>query len=171
MDYKILCDASCDLDKHVAQKYGVEFIPMEYSLGNERHICAGLEDKSTLKKFYAAQRNGVLTQTTQITTFNYSEWFMKFTQEGQDVLYLPLSSGLSDTFHAARTAQMCISNKIHGRKVFIVDTLSATGGIGVLCERACRNRENGMNIEENYNDIVAAVKKSGIGLWCRISCI
>ena len=38
---------------------------------------------------------------------------------------------------------------------YVVDSLSATGGIGLFVERALYNKNNGVSIEDNYNDLLS----------------
>lgn len=156
--YLIFTDVSCDIDRMIAEKYGVKFVPMEYSLKEEMRICTGYDDETTLKELYNAQRKGDFTRTTQINPFSYWEAFSPYMEEGYSIMYLSLSGGLSQTYNSACTAKGDLKVQFPRSDLYVVDTLAATGGIGVLCERACRNREIGMTIDENFSDIVAATQ-------------
>ena len=48
-DYVICMDASGDIDREIAQENGIEFVPMEYSLGEEMRTSHGCEDEAVLK--------------------------------------------------------------------------------------------------------------------------
>ena len=153
MEYVICTDASCDLQLDVKEKNNVEFVPMEYSIGEEMRTSYGCEEDDILKKFYDGQRNGDLTKTTQITPYMYQSYFEKFLEEGKSVLYLCLSSGLSSTFNSACLAAQNLKDEYPDLDVFPIDSLSATGGMGVLVERAISNLNKGMTIEENRDDL------------------
>ena len=153
MEYVICTDASCDLQLDVKEKNNIEFVPMEYSIGEEMRTSYGCEEDDILKKFYDGQRNGDLTKTTQITPYMYQSYFEKFLEEGKSVLYLCLSSGLSSTFNSACLAAQNLKDEYPDLDVFPIDTLSATGGMGVLVERAISNLNKGMTIEENRDDL------------------
>lgn len=161
--YVICMDVAGDVDKDMAEEFGLKFIPMEYSFKDDMRRCESIEDHSVLKEFYDGQRNGALTKTTQINPYMYEGYFDKYMKDGNSVLYLALSSGLSTTFDSACEAKKALKEKYPNVDLFVVDTLSATGGMGVLCERAFRNRENGMSIEENYNDLMSVRKN--INAW------
>lgn len=158
MKYLIFSDASCDVEAEIVERYGVRFIPMEYSIGDVMHVCEGKESADVLKRLYDGQRRGDLTRTTQINPYTYIDKFTPFIKQGQSIIYLALSSGLSDTCKSACNAKKVLKEQYPEADVFVVDTLGATCGMGVLVERACRNRENGMSAEDNYNDLVAATK-------------
>lgn len=162
-NYVILMDVSGDLDPSVVAQGEVEFIPMEYSLGSEMRVCSKPESRETLTLFYNGQRNGDFTKTSQISPYMYESYLKPFLEAGKSVLYLCLSSGLSSTYQSALMAKNTLKEEYPDVDFYPVDTLAATGGMGVLAERAIRNRKNGMSIEENAADITSATKH--IHLW------
>lgn len=149
MSYVIYTDASADIDAEFLAKSGVKFVEMRYTVGDEERICTNLESEDFLKKFYDAQRAGKTTQTSQITPNKYMEEFEPLLKEGISVLYLSLSSGLTKTFDSVQLAARELAETYTDAKVVPVDTLSATGGMGLLIEKAVENKNNGMSIEEN----------------------
>ena len=158
MDYRILMDVSGDIIPSFAEEQQIGFLPMEYTIGGENRVLRAMESPEILKKFYDGQRSGDLTQTTQITPGQYEEYFETYLKEGFSVLYLSLSSGLSSTFGSACLAAENLREKYPELSVIPIDTLAATGGMGVLTERAARNRNRGMSIEENAADLREAVR-------------
>lgn len=75
--------------------------------------------------------------------------FTPVLEEGKDILYLSLSSGLSSTYQSSCLAASQLGEKFPGRKIVCVDSLAATGGMGLLLEAAALNREQGMTVSEN----------------------
>lgn len=161
--YLICMDVSGDVNEEAAKEFQLKFIPMEYSFKDDMRLCESIEDDKVLKEFYDGQRGGALTKTTQINPFMYEQYFDKYMKDGNSILYLSLSSGLSTTFNSACEARRTLKQKYPDVDLYIVDTLSATGGMGILCERAFRNRENGFSIEESYNDIMEVRKN--VNCW------
>lgn len=149
MSYLIVMDASADIDSKVFLEEDIRFIPMQYSLNEEMRESKGIESEELLKSFYDSQRSGELTKTTQITPYQYINFFSKLLNEGYSVLYLSLSSGLSSTYQSAMLAASELNDEHKDEKVYVVDSLGATGGIGVLLELACKYRKEGKSIEEN----------------------
>ncbi len=152
-DYVICMDASGDIFREVARENGIAFVPMEYSLGEEMRTSEGCEEDSLLKRFYDGQRGGDLTKTSQISPFMYEEYFKKFLEEGKSVLYFCLSSGLSNTYESSMLAARNLKEEYPQGEVLPVDTLAATGGIGLLVERAIENRKKGMGLHENFQSV------------------
>ena len=149
MSYLIVMDASADIDSKVFLEEDIRFIPMQYSLNEEMRESKGIESEELLKSFYDSQRSGELTKTTQITPYQYINFFSKLLNEGYSILYLSLSSGLSSTYQSAMLAASELNDEHKDEKVYVVDSLGATGGIGVLLELACKYRKEGKSIEEN----------------------
>lgn len=149
MNYVIYTDASADVDVEFLKKSGVKFVEMRYTVGDEERICNSIEEVDFLKKFYDAQRNGKATQTSQITPNKYMEEFEPLLKEGTSVLYLSLSSGLTKTFDSVQLAARELAETYTDAKIVPIDTLSATGGMGLLVEKAVENKEKGMSLEEN----------------------
>ncbi|MCD7927684.1 MAG: DegV family protein [Oscillospiraceae bacterium] len=147
--YLIFTDPSADFDPALGREQEIGFVPMNYSIGGQTRQIAGLEQESVLKQFYDGQRHGDLTQTSQISPQVYIDLFRPMLLEGQSVLYLALSSGLSGTYQSACMAAQEL-NQLHPQaRFFCVDSLGATAGMGLLLEAAADNRAAGMSIEEN----------------------
>lgn len=158
-DYVICMDASGDIIREIAEENGIEFVPMEYSLGDEMRTSHGCEDEAILKKFYDGQRNGDMTRTSQISPFIYEQYFRKFLKEGKSVLYFCLSSGLSATYESSMLAAGALKEDYPELDILPVDTLAATGGMGILAERAIENRKKGMSLRENYDAVKELIPK------------
>lgn len=152
-DYVIVMDVSGDIVEEMSVKMGLTYLPMDYSLGKDMLTASGIVDKDTLKRFYDGQRHGDLTKTTQITPFMFEEHISPFLEEGLDVIYLGLSKGLSKTYESALLAKKQLKEKYPNNDFYVVDTKTTTGGLGVLCERAYRNKEDGMSAIDNFNDL------------------
>ena len=153
MDYVIMMDVSGELDMSIPANTEVEFLSMEYSLNDAMLTCAFPENREKLKPFYDAQRSGDLTHTSQISPFMYETAAKARFEKGLDVLCITLSSGLSSTYNSALTAKAELDDEYPDHKFVPVDSLGATGGMGVLAERAMRNKAAGMDIEANAADL------------------
>ncbi len=149
MSYLIYSDVSIDIDKDFATTHDVRYIPMEYVLGNETFHCEKPESDEMMHNYYEQLRQKVTTQTSQITPHHYMEIFEPLVREGQSVLYLSLSSGLSNTYESALLAVSNLKEEYDNVNIEVVDSLSATGGMGLLTESAFANMEAGMSLKEN----------------------
>ena len=83
----------------------------------------------------------------------YEELFTPYLKDGVSILYICLSSGLSSTYQSAVLASKNLKASFPESDLVVVDSLSAAGGIGILCERAINNKNNGLSIFDNAKDL------------------
>ena len=154
MAVKIVVDSSSDISEKEAKELGVSMIPMIVSFGEEDFFDGvDLLPDEFYKKL---QESKDAPKTAQVTPFRFEELFEKETKNGDEVVAIVLSSKLSGTYEAARNA----ASKFDG-KVFVVDSLNATSGEGVLVHYALELAKQGLSareiyekLEEKKNDIV-----------------
>lgn len=149
MSYEIFSDVSLDIEEAFLEQNDVRFVPMEYMLGEDVFHCERPEGDEMMHNYYERLRQAVPTRTSQIAPFHYVSVFEPYVKENKSVLYLALSSGLSNTYESAQMAVEMLKESYEEVKVEVVDSLGATGGMGLLIEAACRNREKGMSLSEN----------------------
>lgn len=153
MKYLIYMDVASDIDAEIAANENLKYVPMEYSIGGEMRTCVSMESDEILKTFYDGQRNGDLTQTSQISPYLYQTYFEEDMKAGYSILYLCLSSGLSSTYQSALMAKENLKDEYPDVDLFVLDTLGATAGGGILAQRALSNLDKGMDIEANFDDL------------------
>ncbi|MCR5294119.1 MAG: DegV family protein [Lachnospiraceae bacterium] len=138
-------------------------IPLEHlNARNIEHICFSFEIDGNaykddfgcsvpFKEFYQRMREGAMTKTSQINVEEYEEYFEGFLKEGKDVLHLTLSSGITGSINSARLAAEELRERYPNRKVYVVDSLSASAGYGLLMDRLADLRDGGMDLQELRN--------------------
>ena len=75
-------------------------------------------------------------------------YFTPFLKEGKDILHVTLSSGLSGVTNSAMAAAKVLSESYPERKIYIVDSLGASSGYGLLMDKAADLRDGGMTIDQ-----------------------
>ena len=65
-----------------------------------------------------------------------------------DVVHVCLSSGISGTINSARNAALVVKERFPERNVYIVDSLGASSGYGLLMDTAATKRDEGLSAEE-----------------------
>ena len=150
-NYLIYTDAAADLPERIFREHDLRSFPMEYIMdGKVLSFDTGVPNHDELcDNFFNALKNGSESKTTQISQYRYIELLTPILEEGNDILYLCFSSGLSGTYNNACLAAEELREKYPDRKIIIVDTRSATMGQGVIVRAALINRDRGMGIKEN----------------------
>ncbi len=98
--------------------------------------------------FYQMMRDGVDTKTSQPNVQDYKNYFEPFLKEGKDVIHLNLSSGLSGAQTSAKIAREELLEKYPERKLYVIDSLGASAGMGLLVDKMADLRDEGMSIDD-----------------------
>ncbi len=149
MSYYITTDANCDYPQDLPQFDKFEIIPMTYTIGDTEY---GIDKQLSGKEFYDTIRNGAMPTTSLITSYFATEFFRPILQAGNDLLHICFSSGLSSTYQNIVNAIDELKAEFPERKIYMLDSRCASSGEGLLAYYALKARENGMSIEDNYNE-------------------
>ena len=148
MSYKIITDATSDLPLALAQQWGVEVLPMDYTLDGQPHTYAPGNSDLPLPEIFNAMRNGAVAVTSQINAFSFTKAFEPYLQQGLDIIYIGFSSALSGTYNAGAVACAQLAEQYPDAKLYAVDTLCASLGQGMLIYLAVQQKRAGKSIEE-----------------------
>ena len=88
-----------------------------------------------------------MTRTSQVNISEYLEHFCRFLEQGQDVIHLCLSSGISGTYGSAENAARIARERYPDRKLYVIDSLAASSGYGLLMDTLADLRDEGMDID------------------------
>lgn len=148
-DYVLSCCSTADLTREHFERRNISYIYFHYELdGKQYDDDLGLT--MSIDKFYQAMKDGADTKTSQVNEGEFVEYFEPFLKEGKDIIHFCLSSGITGVVNSANIAKNSLEEKYPDRKIFIVDTLAASSGFGLLVDKAADLRDSGMSIEELY---------------------
>ena len=146
-NYVLSCCSTADLSLEHFQARDIRYICFHYELDGKQY-ADDLGQSIPFDQFYQAMANGAQTRTSQINVEEYRQYFEGFLKEGKDVLHLCLSSGISGSINSARLAQEELAAKYPERKLYIVDSLAASSGYGLLMDKLADLRDEGMDIDQ-----------------------
>ncbi len=144
-NYVIITDSSCDLPVSLADELGVKVLQLEVNIEGER---TKFNNEIDIKDFYATLRTKKAVTTSAVNIDRFLGVFEKELADGNDILYIGFSSGLSSTYSAGKSAADELSEKYPDNKILTVDSLSASLGQGLLVTLAARKKSEGATIEE-----------------------
>lgn len=149
-DYILSCCSTADLTAEHFQKADVHYVCFHYELDGVEHPD-DLGQTIPFPEFYQAMRDGADTKTSQVNTDEFCSYFEPFLREGKDILHVSLSSGLSGVMNSARNAREILLEQYPERKIFLVDSLGASSGYGLLMDTLAELKAGGMDIESLYH--------------------
>ena len=136
----ITADSAADLPKDIADKYGIEIMPMNVIIdGEEKKDSVNI---TASQIFDYADNTGIIPKTSAVPPAEYTDFFEKFTKDGKAVVHLSFCSELSST---CRNAKMSASNY---DDVYVIDTHNLAGGIGLLAIKGSEMRDKGLGAKE-----------------------
>lgn len=149
MNYEIITDSAANLPYDLIHKYELKILSMKYYIDeNEYESFVDVDDDTQFKEFYSFLRKKESVTTSCINQVYCREFFEGILKEGKDFIYLAFSSGLSGTYEIAKETVNQLRAEYPQRKMYVVDTLAASMGQGLLVDYAARQRRDGWSIED-----------------------
>ena len=146
-DYVIATCSTADISAEHLKSRNVEYVKFVFLTDGKENLD-DLGQTIPYDKFYQMMRDGVETKTSQPNASDYASFLEKFLQDGKDVILLNLSSGLSGAMTSAKLAQSEMQEKYPDRKIYIIDSLGASSGMGLLVDKMADLRDEGMSIDD-----------------------
>ena len=146
-EYVISCCSTADLTKEHLNRRNINYLCFHYELDGKTYLD-DMGETMPLADFYAAMVNGADTRTSQINITEYLDFFETFLKEGKDILHVAFSGGLSGSVNSAINAANIAMERYPERKIYVVDSLCASSGYGLLMDKVADLRDSGMGIDE-----------------------
>ena len=146
-DYVLSCCSTADLTHEHFESRDIHYICFHYFL-DDKEYPDDLGQSVPFDQFYEAMSKGADTRTAQVSIGEYVDYFTPFLEQGKDIVHVSLSSGLSGTVNAARNAALIVKERFPERNVYVIDSLGASSGYGLLMDGAADKRDEGLSAEE-----------------------
>ncbi len=133
-------------EEYYAQN-GVTCMKLGFTLNGENYLGADGKD-ITAKEFYDLLREGGMPTTTQVSPQSAKDGMEKALKQGDDVLVIAFSSGLSGTCSSFQVASRELLEEYPDRQIQVVDGLCASMGQGLLLDYVVKKADEGASLEE-----------------------
>lgn len=152
---RVFVDSGSSIKQNEKELYGVEIIPLRYLMG-DREYEDGID--MTMEEFYHQLIDEKLFPKTSLPYLDKLETAVKaYTEQGDDIIIITISSGISGTYSAFKT--LFEGNE----KVTVIDSLSAVGGIKILVYEINQNRNLPVpQIVEKINALIPRIRIAAI---------
>ncbi len=158
MDKKfvILPDVTCDLNKDLQKEFDIELIKghVKYPNGKEETSMVDWTECSFLKEptaeiFYSElKKDPEGFATAPANVYEYYNVFEKYVQNGQAILSMSISSGMSGTYNFTLQAREMILEKYPQADIRCFDSLRFGPGFGLMAIWASILRGEGKTLDE-----------------------
>ena len=149
-NYIISACSYADLPTAQMKELDIKYICTPYMV-NDEVFYDDLGETTDYEKFYQSMKDGAKTSTFQLNQDDFADYFRELLASGKDLIHISLSSGLSGVSNSARLALETMKEEFPDRKIYLVDSLAASAGYGLLLQTMSDLRKDGMNIDDLYN--------------------
>jgi len=163
-DYILSTCSVVDIPKSYLDDRDIKYLYFHFTLDGKDYPD-DFGQTVSYKDFYNRIREGAMPTTSQVNVDEYISFFEPFLEQGLDILHLSFSSGLSGSVNSAKLACAEMSKKYPGRKIYVVDSLSASSGFGMLVDAAYEQKQSGMDITQLYKWVED--NKLNVNHWVR----
>ena len=143
----IVVDSGADIPEQYANE--IQVVPVRYSFGREQHIDGVTQSSSSFYRQMAYDSNH--PKTSQPTPGDFKKTYNFLSSHYDSIISIHLSKQVSGTYQSALNA----AKNIKGIKTTIIDSCSASVGLGLLAIYAVDLKEKG----KSYQKIVSMVNK------------
>ena len=144
--YVLSCCSTADLPRAQFEARDIRYICFHFRL-NGQEYPDDLGASVPFPEFYRAMTEGAETATSQVNVQEYLDYFDAFLRQGLDVVHVSLSSGLSGSYRSACSAAEIARERWPERTIYIIDSLAASSGYGLLMDALADRRDEGMSAE------------------------
>ena len=138
MAIRVITDSSADFDAAVAKRRKIDIVPMTIQFGSASFVAGKTISNDVF--YQLLQESKTFPSTSQPTPAAFLRYFEEAKASGDQAVVVLLSGALSGTLQSAEIAkEMCGYEPI-----YIVDSRSATAGIQILVNLACKLRDSGL---------------------------
>lgn len=148
---RVFVDSGSSIKQNERKKYNVEILPLKILLGDKEYND-GID--LSMDYFYSMLIDeGIFPKTSLPSLDETEKKIMEYVNNGDDVLILPISSGISGTYN---TLKMMFEDQ---PKVHVIDTKTAVGGIRILVEEVNKYRDESIDfIERKVLNLIPRIK-------------
>ena len=143
-NFSIITSSTSDLPQEYIEKNDLTTIKYTFTLNGKDYKDGDMDSK----EFFSLERSGHMPRTSQLTPAEAIDVFDEILAKGNDILYIAFSSGLSGSCGNVKLVADDMRKKYPDRKIFVVDSLCASLGLGLIVDYAVRMKNDGKDIEE-----------------------
>ncbi|HEX9506274.1 MAG TPA: DegV family protein, partial [Acidimicrobiia bacterium] len=143
MGIRVVTDSSCDLPSALVEALGIEIVPLTIRFGDEEFVD---QVDLTIDEFWSRiEQSPTLPETAAPSPGAFEAKFRDLMNRGATgIVCINLSSHLSGTMQSAQVASAAVAAD---GPVQVIDSQSASMGLGNLCLTAARRAADGDSLE------------------------
>jgi len=140
---RIVTDGAADILPEWKTEYGIEMIPVNILFGEKSYLQNEELDNEGFYKLVDETKR--VPKTSQPSPHQFVEFYRKVAKKGDTILSIHVTAKLSGTYASAIAAAEEVKDDF---KVFPIDSMSGSLGIGLMCREARKLERSGKSADE-----------------------
>lgn len=147
--FHVFTDSGSNLTPNQTAGLHISIVPLRCLIDGREEPFPLLPDGSfDGKTYYDRMRSGADVKTAMVSVGVFKDAFRAAYENGEDVLYVSLSAGISGTYQASIIAADELREEFPDRKFHALNTRGAGFGEGLIALRAAELQRSGATFEE-----------------------
>jgi DegV family protein with EDD domain len=157
---RIITDSACDLPQSVADDLSIDIVPLSIRFGEDEFIDR--RDLTPAEFWARSAASAQLPETAAPSPGQFEQSYRAAIADGATgIVVISLSAGLSATMQSAEVASRAVAGEVD---IAVVDSRSATLGLGSIvaaCARAAKSGANFAEVSAMASDLAQRTKVWG----------
>ena len=162
-EFTLFTDVNTDVHPEYAKDEGIVILPQYYYFEGDDLIYGDeiLLDEET---FYKRLADGETAKSSGVNPDRARRTFEEELKKGKDILAIICSSGLSMSYQTCHNVAEELMQEYPGSKIIVMDSLSESGGAGLMLYVARDMQKEGRTMEE-IRDYIESIKHNFVGMF------
>jgi len=150
----IVADEGGDLPEDLIKKHNLSIVPFKVDLGEMKNLPGNI-----YQRIREAEKRGLksFVKTSQPSPGDFLRAFKEKLKEFEEIICITVTSKHSGTFNSALQAREYLPEK---EKIHVVDSMSVSGGEGLIILKAISLIEKGLKIKEILEKLKESILKT-----------
>jgi DegV family protein with EDD domain len=158
MTVKIVTDSTSDIPAELIKEYGITIVPA-YVQFNGKTYRDGV-DISQDEVYQKMVTDNIVVKTSQPPPGDFINVYKKLLTEADELISIQVTSKLSGIYNSAVQARDMIGG---GNRIEVVDSMSASMGLGLMTLAAARMAKDGENLPGIMEEVKSSISRTH--LW------
>jgi DegV family protein with EDD domain len=152
----IVADEGGDLPEELIKKHNISIVPFKVDLGEMKDLVGNI-----YQRIKEAEKRGLksFVKTSQPSPGDFLKAFREKLKEFEEIICITVTSKHSGTFNSALQAREYLPEK---DKIHVVDSMSVSGGEGLIILKAISLIKSGLKIDEILEKLKESVLKTNL---------
>ncbi|MBR0146811.1 MAG: DegV family protein [Eubacterium sp.] len=162
-EFTLFTDVNTDVHPDYAKDEGIVILPQYYYFEGD-DIIYGDEILLDEETFYKRLADGETAKSSGVNPDRARRTFEEELKKGKDILAIICSSGLSMSYQTCHNVAEELMQEYPGSKIIVMDSLSESGGAGLMLYVARDMQKEGRTMEE-IRDYIESIKHNFVGMF------